>query len=513
MSTYIPSNLGSSDGASMVSFAAQNGPSVTRTLAARLSDVFNAKDYGIIGDGITDDSAAAQALVDYVSSLGGGGIYWPRGVYKLNFINKSNVCHIGCTFGAVRGILSFGASITKYGTQFTPATSGWVIDTPTGGGDCGGIIGIDFKGGGLALPGGGVNLRAGSNDWIVTACKWDYFSDEALVTNALIGKFSDLSGTNCLLNRSRSARTGVFVFNGADNFIERIQGNTGITAIQSTSLYLCGILLGGANNYAVNLEGELSEIGICVSATGAMHKLTNCRADLNYGHGFYGSAIMSNCHALNNSNGASGTYSGFVLDNRSQLSNCRADGTHKYGIEWISSADQSDMSLKPRIASFLSTGHITSAISDSLFNGVLHVMYDGYQRGTGSTPNVEGVKTYIPTDTVATDITDLLNGVKGQRVIIYGNANITLVRSSTFVVKGCTSDGRKTCRLGNTYEFWRYNGIWYEVGPQTVAVGTTALRPNAFSNSGDQYFDTTLNKPIWRNATNTGWVDATGTAV
>lgn len=509
----LRANLASDTGSNLIGFKNIGASAQKRSVQDRLRDVFNAKDYGIKGDGVTDDSAAAQALVDYVSSLGGGAIYWPKGVYKLNFINKANVCHVGCTFGAVRGVISYGAAITKYATQFTPATAGWIIDTPVGGGDCGGVIGIDFKGGGLTLAGGGVNLRAGSYDWIVTACKWDYFADEALVTNGLIGRFSDLSGTNCLLNRTRSARTGVFVFNGADNFIERIQGNTGITAIQSSDLYLCGILIGGANNYAVNLEGELSEIGISVTATGAMHKLINCRADLNYGHGFYGSAIMSNCHALNNSNGNSGVYSGFVMNNRSQLSNCRADGTHKYGLDWISSADQAGLELKPRVAAFHSTGHVTAAIADTLFNGFLHTMYNGFQRGTGSTPNVEGVNTYVPTDTVATDITDLLGGVKGQRVVIFGNPNITLVRSSTFIVKGCTSDGRKSCRLGGTYEFWRGNGIWYEVGAQTPAVGTTALRPSAFSWPGDQYFDTTLNKPIWRNAAGNGWVDATGTAV
>ncbi|HBW3685703.1 DUF2793 domain-containing protein, partial [Klebsiella pneumoniae] len=30
---------------------------------------------------------------------------------------------------------------------------------------------------------------------------------------------------------------------------------------------------------------------------------------------------------------------------------------------------------------------------------------------------------------------------------------------------------------------------------------------------GMEYFDTTLNKPIWRNAANNGWVDAAGNVV
>jgi hypothetical protein len=44
-------------------------------------------------------------------------------------------------------------------------------------------------------------------------------------------------------------------------------------------------------------------------------------------------------------------------------------------------------------------------------------------------------------------------------------------------------------------------------------VDTTANRPTAGLYAGQQYFDSTLGKPIWRNAANSGWVDATGGAV
>ena len=40
----------------------------------------------------------------------------------------------------------------------------------------------------------------------------------------------------------------------------------------------------------------------------------------------------------------------------------------------------------------------------------------------------------------------------------------------------------------------------------------SASRPTTGLYSGLMFFDTTLNKPVWRNATNSGWVDATGTA-
>ena len=47
---------------------------------------------------------------------------------------------------------------------------------------------------------------------------------------------------------------------------------------------------------------------------------------------------------------------------------------------------------------------------------------------------------------------------------------------------------------------------------QYITSGTTDQRPT-IAIIGQQYFDTDLNKPIWRNKNNNGWVDANGTEV
>jgi hypothetical protein len=39
-----------------------------------------------------------------------------------------------------------------------------------------------------------------------------------------------------------------------------------------------------------------------------------------------------------------------------------------------------------------------------------------------------------------------------------------------------------------------------------------SIRPSV-TYPGMPYFDTNLNKPIWRNSSNAGWIDATGAAV
>ena len=51
-----------------------------------------------------------------------------------------------------------------------------------------------------------------------------------------------------------------------------------------------------------------------------------------------------------------------------------------------------------------------------------------------------------------------------------------------------------------------------EVDLEYKTSGTTAERPTSCI-VGQMYFDTDLNKPIWRNSNNNGWVDSNGVNV
>lgn len=62
-------------------FNASGAGAVERTVDDKLRDVVSVKDFGAVGDGITDDTSKIQAAIDSLSS--GGVVYFPPGQYRI----------------------------------------------------------------------------------------------------------------------------------------------------------------------------------------------------------------------------------------------------------------------------------------------------------------------------------------------------------------------------------------------------------------------------------------------
>ena len=76
------------------STAIATGSTTARSLANRFADVVNVKDFGAVGDGIADDTAAIQAAINFCASRNGGYVNIPSGTYNLTNpieINSSNI--------------------------------------------------------------------------------------------------------------------------------------------------------------------------------------------------------------------------------------------------------------------------------------------------------------------------------------------------------------------------------------------------------------------------------------
>jgi hypothetical protein len=82
------------------------GSTTARTLANRFADVVNVKDFGAVGDGVADDTAAIQAAID-ITSTQNRSLLFPKGVYAITtiFTNKQ-VCTWYFEQAELKGIAS-----------------------------------------------------------------------------------------------------------------------------------------------------------------------------------------------------------------------------------------------------------------------------------------------------------------------------------------------------------------------------------------------------------------------
>ena len=65
---------------------------VATTVQAKLRQTVSVKDFGAVGDGVTNDTAAIQAAIDAVNAAGGGVVNFPAGTYACaNLWPKDNV--------------------------------------------------------------------------------------------------------------------------------------------------------------------------------------------------------------------------------------------------------------------------------------------------------------------------------------------------------------------------------------------------------------------------------------
>jgi hypothetical protein len=115
--TIVNADVNSSAGivATKLSFTQSGTGAVARTVDSKLKDVVSVKDFGAVGDGTTDDTAAIQAAIDSLPS-GGGHVYIPRGLYLVDPATGINV---------VEGLTLSGAG--RLNTQLVADTNGGAV--------------------------------------------------------------------------------------------------------------------------------------------------------------------------------------------------------------------------------------------------------------------------------------------------------------------------------------------------------------------------------------------------
>jgi hypothetical protein len=133
--TFSIAALGTVD-ASNVSYNEGGTGAVNRSVQDKLQESVSVKDFGAVGDGVTDDTAAIQAAIDAVQAAGGGTVYVPKGQYKttdviritgkVNLIgaNRTNVSaivahHTGAAILSLKGSTGSCIKFIWFGTDTT----------------------------------------------------------------------------------------------------------------------------------------------------------------------------------------------------------------------------------------------------------------------------------------------------------------------------------------------------------------------------------------------------------
>ena len=142
--------------ASQVSFT-QAGSTYGRNVQLKLQESVSVMDFGAIGDGVTDDTAAIQAADDAVAATGSGIIFFPQGNYLCQSqLNKS-------PFNTWIGTI--GVQDPQTGTHLILGHNGTLVDIDSGGSIlyCGnaGIRDMRLLGNMTSYPDGvGINFTA-----------------------------------------------------------------------------------------------------------------------------------------------------------------------------------------------------------------------------------------------------------------------------------------------------------------------------------------------------------------
>jgi parallel beta-helix repeat protein len=191
---------GNATDASVVAYTPPFTSSVATNVEAKLAQYVSVKDFGAVGDGVTNDQPAIQAALNYVFGAGGGEVFVPTGDYKINapIIVRSNT--------VLRG--SGAGSVIK-NMQDTASPSGNVIH-----------IGYGYE-----WNQNGQSFNPASND-------------DATLAQLLVNNFSKITTTNvkvCNLmvesTTTGSCGLGIWTLNAMDVSIENIWSTNTLTPV------------------------------------------------------------------------------------------------------------------------------------------------------------------------------------------------------------------------------------------------------------------------------------------
>jgi len=261
-------SLGSTSGADAVTYTPAGVGAQTTTVQTKLRETVSVKDFGAVGDGVTDDTAAFLAA----DTSGTTSLIIPGGTYKLTGpLSFSNIRHITPIGPVTLSFTGLGATDDALTLPVSFGESRVIVDAG---------ITIDMNGSGRD------GLKVAGQHWRITVSIFNTGRDAVNLNPRLDGTSnSNIENGYLDLEADTIGRNGLtFDLSGGVGFINlgeyhiEIRKAGFIDATGTEIRYLCGDVVGGAkvgnSNFYGNIDlrqtaGRTYPYGVMVEKTGA----------------------------------------------------------------------------------------------------------------------------------------------------------------------------------------------------------------------------------------------------